>query len=621
MTGEHQIVPQALAAGAGSLAGAALWAPAAYAQSPSAGGGELGQVIGGSIGGTIIAAAMIVVVSRYQAGKLPALERLSAFAERSSGLPGWCSLPIAVITGALLIAVFGMYWDISIHLDEGRDPGPFANTAHYFILAGLFGIVFAGMLAIALPRDRPGPAAVRIRSGWSAPVGGVLIFACGLFGLSGFPLDDIWHRIFGQDVTLWGPTHLLLFGAAGLSTIGAGVLLVEGRLGRGEETPRERPRFLRFRQAALAGSLLIALSTFQGEFDFAVPQFRLDWHPILLAFAASVALVAARIQMGRGGALLAVAFFIAVRGVLALLVGPLFGHSTLYFPPYIVEALVVEAVAFGVSVDKPLRFGAIAGLAVGLIGYSANWALSLIWWTLPWTATMLPEALLATVVTGVAGGVIGGFIGAALTRDVPERATVPRWALAVSALATVGVTAWALPMSDQPPIKAAFQLQDVTPPPQRTVTATIKLDPPDAADGARWFTVTSWQGGGSVVDMPRKVGPGTYRTTRPIPAYDNWKTTLRLQKGSSYLGLPLWMPEDPAIPAPMVPADPSFTRTFVYDKQNAQREQTGGSSALTIVAYLTVLIIALGLVASLYMGLSRLERRSGRVAVSARSGP
>ena len=108
-----------------------------------------------------------------------------------------------------------MYWDISLHIDVGRDPGPLANPAHYLILAGLFGIFSAGYFAICLPKERPGPAAVRIAGDWYAPVGGVLIAACGAFALIGFPLDDIWHRLFGQDVTLWGPTHLMLIGGAG----------------------------------------------------------------------------------------------------------------------------------------------------------------------------------------------------------------------------------------------------------------------------------------------------------------------------------------------------------------------------------------------------------------------
>src|SRR3712207_8582475 len=102
----------------------------------------------------------------------------------------WASLPIAVLAGAATTAVFGMYWDISTHIDAGRDPGPFANASHYFILAGLFGILFAGLLAVFLPKDghRPGRAAVKIRGDWYAPIGGVLILLCGILSLSAFPL-------------------------------------------------------------------------------------------------------------------------------------------------------------------------------------------------------------------------------------------------------------------------------------------------------------------------------------------------------------------------------------------------------------------------------------------------
>ena len=69
------------------------------------------------------------------------------------------------------------------------------------------------------------------------------------------------------------------------------------------------------------GGLLIGLSTFQAEFDFGVPQFQLVLEPIMLAFAAGVALVAARIWIGPGAALGAAVFFIVVRGAIALIVG------------------------------------------------------------------------------------------------------------------------------------------------------------------------------------------------------------------------------------------------------------------------------------------------------------
>ena len=52
--------------------------------------------------------------------------------------------------------------------------------------------------------------------------------ACAAFALAGFPLDDVWHRLFGQDVTLWGPTHLMLIGGASLATLASAILVAEG---------------------------------------------------------------------------------------------------------------------------------------------------------------------------------------------------------------------------------------------------------------------------------------------------------------------------------------------------------------------------------------------------------
>ena len=113
---------------------------------------------------------------------------------RSPACPSWAALPLGVGGGSLLIALLGMYWDISLHIDQGRDPGPLANPAHYLILVGLYGVFASGCLALALPEEKPGPAAIRITRDWYVPVGGVLTAACGGFALLGFPLDDMWHR-------------------------------------------------------------------------------------------------------------------------------------------------------------------------------------------------------------------------------------------------------------------------------------------------------------------------------------------------------------------------------------------------------------------------------------------
>src|SRR3954467_7170187 len=324
-----------------------LFTAAAAQETQPAGGAALGEVILASSFAIALTVALLVLGLGHRSGRVAVLAKAAKFAERRSGLPGWAALPAAVAPAALITAVFGMYWDISLHIDVGRDPGPLANPAHYFILGGLFGIFAAGFLAMVLPEGRPSETAVRIGRDWYAPLGGVLICACGAFSLIGFPLDDIWHRLFGQDVTLWGPTHLMLIGGAAMTLVGIAVLSVEGmRANAAAEIPiRELVHTRLARAIALTGGLMLGLSTFQAEFDFGVPQFQLIFQPMLLMVAAGVGLVLARVYAGRGAALGAAVFFIVLRGGLALLVGPILGQTTPHFPLYIIEALVVEAVA------------------------------------------------------------------------------------------------------------------------------------------------------------------------------------------------------------------------------------------------------------------------------------
>lgn len=439
-------------------------------------------------------------------------------------------------------------------------------------------MLFAGVMAMALPLRGAGRSEVELPNRWRVPVGGLLITACGSFSLIAFPMDDIWHRLFGQDVTLWGPTHLMLIGGAGLSMIGAWVLYVEGLGGRctGQGGTRV-PLWTRFTEVSLAGALLTGLSTFQDEFDMGIPQFRLVFHPILLMLAAGVALVAARIRLGRGGALGAIGIFLLVRGVLALVVGPVLGRTTPHFPLYLVEGIAVELVALRFAAQRrPLAFGAIAGVAIGTFGLAAEWGWSHVWVVDPWPGALFPEGAILGFVMAVAAGVLGGFLGGALTPAV-ARPRAPRWIVPVAAGVVAAVIAFSLPdPAPSAPIRATVTTRDLAPPPHRTIAATIHLAPADAASGADWLNVTGWQGGGSVIDHLRRVGPGTYATTKPIPVWGNWKTTLRLHKGRAVLGLPIFLPRDPAIPVGEIAAPHSFTRAFVLDKKNLQREQKPG---------------------------------------------
>jgi hypothetical protein len=587
-----------------------------------AGGAAIGEVIIATGMAAVVTGLALLVIVGHRSGRISQVGRLARFAEDVSGVPGWASLPFAFVGGSLIVAVIGMYWDISLHIDDGRDPGPLANPAHYLILFGLFGIFIAGLLAMALPDGKPSPTAVRLRGDWYAPLGGVLMTACSGFALAGFPLDDIWHRIFGQDVTLWGPTHLMLIGGASLATLATAILIAEGLRaatgGRGERTGKLR-RFLIVRQSLLAGAFLVGLSTFQAEFDFSVPQFRLLYHPVLLMMASSIALVAARIWIGRGGALLTLGGFLLVRGLLSILVGPVFGETTLHFPLYAVEALCVEAVALVISVRRPVVFGAVAGVAIGTLGLAAEWAWSHVWMTMAWPSSLLPEGVILGLLAAVSGGVLGAAIGRALAPPVEDLAPSPRWAVALAGLGMLVAVAYPLPISEGERVTASITLDEAAPAPERRVNAEVRLDPADAAEGAEWFNLTSWQGGGAIVADLEEVSPGTYRSTEPIPVYGNWKTTLRLHRGNAVQGLPIFLPEDPAIPAKEVPAEASMTREFVLDKENLQREQKGDVPGfLSTIAYLLVLVIAIGIITALVIGLMRIDRDRQRIRPSRR---
>ena len=373
--------------------------------SEPAGGAAAAEAIGATVGALVVTTVIALVIAAHRSRRISWLHHLARFAERQTGLPGWAALPSAVMGLSLLTAALGMYWDISLHIDNGRDDGPLANPAHYLILVGLYGTLLAGALSIALSgRERPCRSAIHLGGDWWAPVGGLMIAACGAFALTGFPLDDLWHRIFGQDVTLWGPTHLMLIGGGSLAVLGGMVLFAEGirEVGRDPERDSGPVVIYHLRRGLLVGGFLVALSTFQGEFDFGVPQFRLVLHPILIMLAAGIGLVAARIYLGRGGALLAAFGFIAIRGFIAIMVGGVWDQTLPHFPLYLVEALLVELVFLRSAGRSPVATGALAGVLIGTIGLAAEWGWSHVWMPIPWPASLLSEAAVGGLVTAVA---------------------------------------------------------------------------------------------------------------------------------------------------------------------------------------------------------------------------
>ena len=246
--------------------GVTTWLAAGFAP---ARGFPPNQVIPATIVAVLLTVGVVYGAVRYRQGRFAGLERVATAVERGSGLPAWAALPSIVTSVSLLIAVFGFYWDVAWHIDRGRDNGPFSTPAHYPIIIGLVGIAIAGVLAVVLDKDDH-PDGIKLRPGWRVSVGGALLLLCGLVALAGFPLDDVWHTLFGQDVTLWGPTHIEMIGGASLATLATWMLQEEGvrrRPGDREVAARQGGGLgLLIRRSTVisAGAFLLGLSTLQG---------------------------------------------------------------------------------------------------------------------------------------------------------------------------------------------------------------------------------------------------------------------------------------------------------------------------------------------------------------------
>lgn len=609
------------------------------AAAPSAGGAPVGQLVAlGAVyfGGTL---GVIALVHAHRKGRTRVLERAASVAGWVFRVPGWAALPVVLATIGLTVAMWGGLWDIGYHVDNGRDDGPLGNPGHWPLLLGIFTTFAAGIICLGLADQRhAGPAWLRITRDWRVPIGGVLLVGCMAFGLAALGLDDVWHRIYGQDVTLWSPTHFVFLCGGILTVIGMLVLLKEGSIAKRVERggapagPIEQG-WRRVQRVALLGGLLCGLELFLAEYDWGVPLYRQVWQPLLLAAFAGLIFTAARSWAGPGGAIGAWAVYLGVR-LTGILIPVLAGVSAASMPLFLGEAVAVELLALVIAPRaRPLVFGALAGLLCGTVGFASEYGWSQLAMPLPWTEALLPEGVVAAAIAGVGGGLLGALFAGALRGELPpprvaRAACVGAFALLIG----IGVSAG---IKEVPDARAHFTLTDVRPAPEREAMATVRLEPPDVAEGANWLYILAWNGGEDrVVDRLQEVGDGVYRSTEPIPLHGGWKAGLRLNNGRERGAVPIRLPVDRGLPnaeqrIPAVvtadqlaramrrsagaelPAPASFTRPFGDDNLIVLRETRGDvpGSVWAIGIGFTALLWGL-FVAGLAIGLGRMARRA-----------
>ena len=341
--------------------------------------------------------------------------------------------------------------------------------------------------------------------------------------------------------------------------------------------------------------------------------------------AAGIGLVTCRLFAGRGGALLAVAGYLVIRGFLTIMVGVVWGEVTAPLPAlHRRGARSSRRSSLRAGGRSPVVNGAIAGALIGTIGLAAEWAWSHIWMPIPWNDSLLPEAAIAGLLTAVAAGVVGGFIGGSLVgrsgalisrEDGARLASGDRRAALAGGLVLMAVIGWALPMSTTGPERAQVALKDIDSGSQRTVAATIKLDPRDSVKDPEFMNVTALAGRQDARPRPAREG----RAGR-LPDHQADPGLRRLEvhaahpagrRADLHADLHAEGPGDPREGGPgegeLHARLPQRTRRC----SSASRSRACPASSRSS-AYLTVLAIALSLIALIAWALLRVDRGEAR---------
>jgi hypothetical protein len=565
-------------------------------------------IVTGVVG--LVYLAIAVLLWRERSGHVTLVGRFADTIGRLDGVPRWAALTPYLHAVSLLACAFGVWWDIAIHIDRGRDTGPFGTAAHYPIFFGILGVIISGVLPIALA-GKPLPArTIKLTKGWRIPCSAALVTVCGTLALVGFPLDDVWHRLFGEDVTLWGPTHLLMIGGVVFSIFARLLALAEVEQLVGLNKRRV------FQEIVSVGALLIAWDLFSTEFNYGVPQFPLVLQPILIVFGAAMGFTILRARRGPGTAFAALAVYLVIRGGIAWAVAEPLGQIVGHFPLLIVEAILVELAAFALGNKNRFWLGAVAGALIGTIGVVAEYAWSHVWMPIAWPSSILPSALGYGVIVGIGAGLVGAWLATRYAEVAGEEQAVgikhirPVAVRRTHQLGAVGLVAVAatvffcVPRSAEPGVSGVVSLERVATGAEPTAYVTITMSPGDAAkaDGARWFEALAWQGGGLVYHPMEKVADGTYRSSEALPMYGKWKSMIRLHQGQrDMVAAWVYAPEDVAIEKPAVQVSNGQTVEFVDEQQILRREErtdvprwmwNGGYTLLGVVGVLEIIGIA-----------------------------
>jgi hypothetical protein len=176
----------------------------------------------------------------YKEGKTSmaqhSIGKISSLSASTSQAPSlyavlWFRLTCGLTTllGAV-ISFFALSWDVQWHTFVGRDRT--LTPPHILLLSGYALCGIAALVAVIVETQwvKNNQAMEKrytsFANRFAAPLGIYITGYAALNGALAFPVDQYWHTLYGIDVTIWAPFHIMAISGLALMALGAVYTLV-----------------------------------------------------------------------------------------------------------------------------------------------------------------------------------------------------------------------------------------------------------------------------------------------------------------------------------------------------------------------------------------------------------
>lgn len=309
---------------------------------------------------------------------------------------------------AIFTALIGIYWDVTWHATIGRDS--FWIPPDLLVYAGVSLFLLAALSGFGLVWQGLGS----LRAALTHPTGlGFAMAALGpIIQITAAPLDDLWHQLYGLDVTIWSPPHLM--GIAG-GMVGIYGLLVALAVDLPKQLSRPVWRGLTGSEtlSLLLWGASLSLSMFAlAELDFHLDRRDALFYPLLAGPLATVSLLGAARYLGRPGATTVVALIYTLFRSLVLLIIWSMGMEDHFTPPVFVlaPALVIDLALWQTKGRTILLTALLSGPAL-LLG---EWGYQAVFGAPVWEPLQVIASLAVVTLVIALGGLAGDRLGALL---------------------------------------------------------------------------------------------------------------------------------------------------------------------------------------------------------------